>query len=149
MKIDESSLAIAAAPIRRLRRVAGRSPLASNASGWIERVLPGAGRLVFAWLPVYAFVVTADRPSADALGRAGCLGLVWFVAFNLARGASEKTANALGPLPATALGTLGGLIAVSSLDSWLRWLDPSLLRTLAMTGSVFVLVLAGDLSLPT
>ena len=98
--------------------------------GWIVI----GGRVVLAWLPIYALVAKALSPLAAATTASMVTG-IWLLALRAALG----TYFTLGPTVASAAGTVTGLVAVSALDLWVPGIDFGVPALAGTAIAVFIL----------
>jgi exopolysaccharide biosynthesis polyprenyl glycosylphosphotransferase len=108
------------------------------------RVLAAAGRFGVVWLPAYVFVAGPIGSAAGAVAAATLVAAVWLAALQLAFASGRLTRLALGPTVAAAVGTAGGLLAVSGLDLWIPGLHLGPALLLQVAGAVFVLSAAWE-----
>jgi exopolysaccharide biosynthesis polyprenyl glycosylphosphotransferase len=115
------------------------SPLVGRArdARWVAE----AGRAATIWLPVFVLDAGLHSTLAGTVLEASFVGTVWFLALRSAFGAVPLT---LGPTIPAAVGTVTGLVAVSTFNLWLPsvWLPPQTLLLMAV--SVFVLSAAWE-----
>jgi len=98
--------------------------------GWIVI----GGRVVLAWLPIYALLAKALPPLAAATTASMVTG-IWLLALRAALG----TYFTLGPTVASAAGTVTGLVAVSALDLWVPGIDFGVPALAGTAIAVFIL----------
>jgi len=98
--------------------------------GWIVI----GGRVVLAWLPIYALLAKALPPLAAATTASMVTG-IWLLALRAALG----TYFTLGPTVASAAGTVTGLVAVSALDLWMPGIDFGVPALAGTAIAVFIL----------
>src|SRR5204863_8786525 len=119
--------ALALRPVGSLVRALARS---RNDVAWVVI----GGRVLLAWLPIYALLAKALPPLAAA-STASLVTGIWLLALR----AALSTYFTLGPMIASAAGTTTGLVAVSALDLCAPVIDCSA-RSLAETAiAIFVL----------
>lgn len=98
--------------------------------GWIVI----GGRVLLAWLPIYALLAKALPPLAAA-STASLVTGIWLLALR----AALANYFTLGPMVASAVGTVTGLLAVSALDLWAPGIDFGVVALTETAIAVFVL----------
>jgi exopolysaccharide biosynthesis polyprenyl glycosylphosphotransferase len=123
----EPHRALALEPVGSLVRSFARS---RNDIGWIVI----GGRVLLAWLPIYALLAQSLPPLAAASTTSLVTG-IWLLPLRAALG----NYFTLGPTIASAAGTVTGLIAVSALDLWAPGIDLGVVALAEAAIAVFLL----------
>ena len=121
-----------------LERIVGRTDSFADTRGDLGGLVLG-GRIVLVWMPAFALVATAKPPLA-AVATASVVTALWLVTLR----AAFANYFTLGPVVASAVGTITGLVAVSALDLWAPGTDFGTAGLAETAAAVFVLSAAWE-----
>jgi len=121
-----------------LERIVGRTDSFADTRGDLDGLVLG-GRIVLVWMPAFALVATAKPPLA-AVATASVVTALWLVTLR----AAFANYFTLGPVVASAVGTITGLVAVSALDLWAPGTDFGTAGLAETAAAVFVLSAAWE-----
>ena len=124
------------------RADAVHAPRAARLRG--TRRVARAGRVGLIFLPALVLSIGALDSLGLALAAATAMTAVWFAALQIVLTACRPARAALGQAGATALGSLGGAVAVSALALWAPWLSIRPVTVVEVALAVFVLQLGWE-----
>jgi exopolysaccharide biosynthesis polyprenyl glycosylphosphotransferase len=121
-----------------LERIVGQARSFAHSRAGVDWLALG-GRILLVWMPAFALVATS-KPPLTAVATASVVTALWLVALR----AAFANYFTLGPVVASAVGTVTGLVAVSALDLWAPRTDFGIAGLAETAAAVFVLSAAWE-----